>query len=60
MMTNNNNIEGSDLVYARHNERFLDKGDPGVGIESEKLLHLFTVGYLREDTKLLEKKAECI
>lgn len=43
------------LVYAWHNERFLDKGDPGICIESEEFLHLLTVGYFRDGAQLLKR-----
>lgn len=45
----------SHLVYAWHNERFLDKGDPGICVESEKFLHLLTVGYFRDAAQLLKR-----
>lgn len=51
----------TNLVNARHNKRFLDEGDPGVGVQSQKLLHLFAVGYFWDGTQLLvERTQRCV
>lgn len=47
--------QGTNLIYAWHNKRFLDKGNPGICVESQKLLHFFTVGYFRDGAQLLKK-----
>lgn len=49
---------GSNLVYSWHYERFLDKGNPGICVESQELLHLLTIGYFRDGTELLKKSTE--
>lgn len=43
------------LVYPRDHERLFDKGNPSIRIQCKELLHLLTVGNLRNGTELLQK-----